>query len=164
MSARFPKLIASAALAILGACSGGGGGNYGCGLMSVTGQSLLLEEFRRPGATLAALPGNIPGTLPVRVALGPAYRSVAGRADSGLVVGIEGPLPAKPQVGFGILIVSPAGDVQGVLLYEGNPADGAPRLGTVNAGDRNLPLIGLTIEVKNFEDKSCPIFPDSLRR
>jgi hypothetical protein len=164
MSPRFRRLIGPAALAILGACSGRSGGNYGCGLISVTGQSLLLEEFGRPGATLAALPSNVPGTLPVRVALGPAYRAVVGRADSGLVVGVEGPLPAKPQVGFGILIVSPAGIAQGVLLYEGNPADGAPRLGTVNTGARNLPLIGLTIEVKNFEDKSCPIFPDSLRR
>ena len=52
----------------------------------------------------------------------------------------------------------------GVLLYQGNPINGAPVLGSVNAGERNLPLIGLQADVARFQDASCPIFPDSLRR
>ena len=48
--------------------------------------------------------------------------------------------------------------------YNGDPIQGAPLLGSVNAGERNLPLIGLQTTLANFEDASCPIFPDSLRR
>jgi hypothetical protein len=130
----------------------------------MAGQSLLLEEFTRPGKTLSAAPLEMPGTLPVRIALGPSLRAVAGRSDSALIVGVEGDLPARPEVGYGVLVVSPAGAAQGDLLYEGAPIHGAPRLGSVNAGSKNLPLIGLEADVAKFEDAACPIFPDSLRR
>lgn len=100
----------------------------------------------------------------MRIALGPAFRSVTGRADSLLVVGVEGTLPPTPILGFGVLIVSPAHGVEGVLLYEGSAILDAPRLGTVNAGALNLPLIGLRIDLGRFQNQSCPIFPDSLRR
>jgi hypothetical protein len=153
-----------AALLALVGCDSGNSGNYGCGIAAVAGQSLLLEEFTRPGKTLSAPPADLPGVLPVRVALGPAFRAVAGRTDTMLVIGLEGTLPPTPAVDWGVLIVSPAGTAQGVLLYQGDPIQGAPRLGTVNAGERNLPLVGLTTDVANFQDPSCPIFPDSLAR
>jgi hypothetical protein len=161
MITRFGPL---AALSLMAACSPRSGGSYSCGIAAVAGQSLILDEFTRPGKTLSALPADIPGGLPVRIALGPAFRSIVGRADSQLVVGIEGALPATPAVGFGVLIVNPEGKADGVLLYNGDPIQGAPLLGTVNAGERNLPLIGLQTTIANFEDASCPIFPDSLRR
>jgi hypothetical protein len=41
---------------------------------------------------------------------------------------------------------------------------GAPRLGTVNAGATNVPLVGLQTDIAKFQDATCPIFPDSLRR
>jgi hypothetical protein len=63
-----------------------------------------------------------------------------------------------------VLVVHPDGSVRGVMLYQGNPIEGAPRLGSVHAGDRNLPLVGLMTDVANFQDPSCPIFPDSLTR
>ncbi|HSE51466.1 MAG TPA: hypothetical protein VLB00_04715 [Gemmatimonadales bacterium] len=153
-----------AALLVLGGCDAKNSGSYGCGISAVAGQSLLLEEFTRPGKTLSAPPSNIPGTLPVRVALGPALRAVAGRTDSVLVIGLEGALPPTPAVDWGILIVSPAGIVQGVLLYQGDPIQGSPRIGTINAGERNLPLVGLRTDIANFQDASCPVFPDSLTR
>ena len=109
-------------------------------------------------------PAELPATLPIRIALGPAFRSVVGRADSQLVVGLQGALPETPAVGFGVLIVNPDGKADGVLLYSGDPIQGAPRLGIVSAGNRTLPLIGLQTTLKNFEDPSCPVFPDSLRR
>lgn len=161
-----PARSAIAALllgALVTACAPRAGG-VGCGLATVAGQSMLLEEFRKPGTTLSALPANIPGILPIRVALGPAYRSVVGRADSMLVVGVEGTLPAAPEVGWGILAVSPAGAAEGVLLYQGDPPQGAPKLGSVNTGAKNLPLVGLTLVVANFQDPICPIFPDSLKK
>ncbi|HEU5218563.1 MAG TPA: hypothetical protein VFU23_07880, partial [Gemmatimonadales bacterium] len=116
------------------------------------------------GKTLSMAPSNIPAALPVRIALGPVFRSVVGRADSMLVVGLQDTLPTQPLVGFGVLIVNPEGKADGVLLYNGDPIQGAPKLGTVNAGARTLPLIGLQTAIKNFEDPSCPVFPDSLRR
>src|SRR5688572_26243440 len=82
------------ALLLLGGCDAKNSGSYGCGISAVAGQSLLLEEFTRPGKTLSVPPANLPATLPVRVALGPALRAVAGRADSFAVIGIEGALPA----------------------------------------------------------------------
>lgn len=164
MSTRLGSLLSVGGLILLSACGGRSTSNYGCGFATVAGQSLLLEEFTRPGTTLSTLPADIPGVLPVRVALGPSFRAVAGRADSLLVVGIEGTLPATPVVGWGVLIVSPSGTPQGVLLYEGSPMQGAPHLGTVNAGATNLPLIGLQTDIARFQDATCPIFPDSLRR
>ena len=133
-------------------------------MYAVAGQSLLLEEFTRPGKTLSAPPADLPGVLPVRIALGPAFRAVTGRTDSMIIVGLEGTLPVTPVADWGTLIVSPAGVAQGVLLYQGDPILGAPRIGTLNAGERNLPLIGLMTDLANFQDATCPIFPDSLKR
>lgn len=160
----FPRMLPVAAFVCIASCADSRSGSYGCGIAAVAGQSLLLEEFTHPGKTLSLPPTEIPGALPVRMALGPALRAVAGRTDTSVVVGIEGELPVTPPVGFGVLIVSPAGEALGVILYQGSPIQGAPLLGTVNAGARNLPLIGLQAEVTRFQDASCPIFPDSLRR
>lgn len=159
-----PRFCALAALALLAGCSSANSGNFGCGMAAVAGQSLILEEFTRPGKTLSVPPAELPSALPVRIALGPVFRSVVGRADSLMVVGIQGALPETPPVGFGVLIVTPEGKADGVLLYNGDPIQGAPRLGSVSAGDRSLPLIGLRTTVRNFEDASCPIFPDSLHQ
>lgn len=158
-------LVLPLAALLLGlGCGSKNSGNYACGMYAVAGQSLLLEEFTRPGKTLSAPPADVPGVLPVRIALGPAFRAVAGRSDTLLVVGLEGTLPVTPAVDWGALVVNPAGVAQGVLLYQGDPILGAPRIGTLNAGPRNLPLIGLTTDLANFQDATCPIFPDSLRR
>jgi len=151
-------------LLLLAGCSRTTPGNYSCGFAAVAGQSMLLDQFNQPGTVLAAVPAEIPEVLPVRIALGPAFRSLTGRADSTLVVGVEGTLPPTPAVGFGVLVVNPANRVEGVLLYEGSAIQGAPKLGTVNAGALNLPLIGLRVDLAGFQKPSCPIFPDSLRR
>lgn len=152
-------------LLILAACSGPRSGNYGCGIAAVAGQSLLIEEFTREGRVLGAPPASLPEVIPARMALGEAYRAIVGRTDSvTLVIGVEGAMPAAPVPGFAVLVVGTDGTTQGVLLYEGEPIQGAPELGTVSVGQRTIPLIGLRTDVANFEDKSCPIFPDSLRR
>jgi hypothetical protein len=157
-------LAALVGLAALAGCARAKPGNYRCGFAAVAGQSMLLDQFTKPGTVLSAVPEQVPEVLPVRVALGPAFRSVTGRADSALIVGVEGELPSTPRLGFGVLVVSPADRVEGVLLYEGSAIQGAPKLGTVNAGALNLPLIGLRIDLAGFQNSGCPIFPDSLRR
>jgi hypothetical protein len=161
MRSRLTPLVA---LVILGGCGGKSSGGYGCGISAVAGQSLLLEEFTRAGKTLSKPPAEFPAALPVRIALGPAMTSVVGHVDSSIVVGLEGALPETPAVGFGVLIVNLEGKAQGVILYNGDPIRDAPMIGTVNAGERNLPLIGLMTTIANFEDPSCPVFPDSLKQ
>ena len=79
MSLARRALVAPLIALVLGGCDAKNSGSYGCGISAVAGQSLLLEEFTRPGKTLSVPPSNIPETLPVRVALGPALRAVAGR-------------------------------------------------------------------------------------
>ena len=153
-----------AVLPVLLAACGTRRGDVGCGLASVAGPSLMLEEFTRPGKTLATAPDRLPERLAVRIALGPALGSVVGRTDSALVIGLEGQLPPTPEVGFGVLVVDSTGTARGVVLYQGNPLPGAPLLGKVNNGTTNLPLIGLRTDPALWQDKLCPLFPDSLNR
>lgn len=136
--------------------------NYACGIAAMAGLSLLLEQFNRPGSALAEPPASLPDALPVRLALGPALQSVVGRGDSGIVVGVEGAIPPTHQIGFGVLVQEPGGIVRGVILYEGSAVDGAPRLGTVNVAGKNVPLIGIRLDVGQYQNAACPIFADSV--
>jgi hypothetical protein len=88
---------------------------------------------------------------------------VVGRADTLLVVGVEGNPPAGTKLGFGVLTVDDADQVMGVMLYEGNPISGAPRLGEVSVGGSSVPLIGVQVDPAAITDPSCPsLFPDSV--
>jgi hypothetical protein len=90
---------------------------------------------------------------------------VVGRTDTLLVVGVEGSPSAGTKVGFGVLVVDAAERVHGVMLYEGNPIPGAPRLGEVSLGGSAVPLIGVQADPASFTDPSCPsLFPDSVLR
>ena len=94
---------------------------------------------------------------------GGAFPAVVGRTDTLLVIGVDGNPTANARPGFGVLVVDPAERVQGVLLYEGNPIPGAPRLGEVSLGSSSIPLIGVQAEPSTFTDPSCPsLFPDSV--
>jgi hypothetical protein len=53
---------------------------------------------------------------------------------------------------------------RGVMLYEGDPVQGAPRLGTVSVGGATVPLLGVQVDPAKVEDPRCPFFPDSLAR
>ncbi len=135
-----------------------------CGIAALAGPTMLLEEFTKPGATLGAVPEGMPEILPVRVVAGAAQRAIVGKADSGWIIGVDGPLVSQPPPGFGVLVVDRVAGAQGVLLYEGRPIPGAPKLGHVNLGELNIPLIGLTTQAAGFQDGRCPLFPDSLRQ
>lgn len=158
-----PRVLLGSILALPVSACGGRTSDYGCGVAAMAGLSLILDQFNRPGSALAAPPATLPESLPVRLALGPAFRSVVGRSDTALVVGVEGAIPPTHQVGFGVL-VQEAGEPRGVILYEGSPIRGAPTLGLVNVGGKNVPLIGIRIELARYERPGCPIFPDSLRQ
>jgi hypothetical protein len=154
-----PARILTVAGTVLGLIScNGRTSNYACGIAAMAGLSLVLEQFNRPGRALAEAPTTLPDAVPVRLALGPALRSVVGRGDSGIVVGVEGSIPPTHQVGFGVLVQDPGGQVKGVILYEGSPIDGAPKLGVVNVLGKNIPLIGIRLDIGQYENAACPTF------
>jgi hypothetical protein len=135
-----------------------------CGLAAVAAASTLLEQFTIPNRTLASPPASLPERTVARVVADGAFPAVVGRADTMLVIGTEGNPPAD-KLGFGVLVVDPAERVQGVMLYEGSPIPGAPRLGEVSIGARRIPLIGVQADPGAFTDPSCPsLFPDSVLR
>ena len=158
---RAPILPLCATVLSLVSCSGRTS-NYACGVAAMAGLSLILEQFNRPGSALAEAPSALPDALPVRLALGPALTSVVGRGDSDVVVGVEGAIPPTHQIGFGVLVQDPAGKAKGVILYEGSPVEGALKLGSVNVLGKNVPLIGIRLDIGQYENAACPTFPDSL--
>lgn len=146
------------AVLLVAAC-GERSGSAGCGISSLAGAVMILDQFSVPGQTLSEAPRNLPEVLSVRIAAGPVVRGLVGQADTTVVVGVDEPIPATPVPGFGVLIASLAGEPRGVILYEGTPIAGAPILGTVQVADRAIPLIGLRAEAQRIEDPRCPLFP-----
>ncbi|MEP7324404.1 MAG: hypothetical protein ABI836_00520 [Gemmatimonadota bacterium] len=158
--------LAGPALALLTigllAC-GKGDARSVCGLNAVLGPRVLLDEFSTPNQTLAAPPEHLPEKLVVRLAVGPAYSAIVGRADSQWVIGVNGALPPRTQVSFGVLVIDKTSDKPlGVVLYEGSEVDGAPHIGTVSVGQFVVQLIGVRVDPSRIEDPACPLFPDSL--
>lgn len=154
-----------AALGALTACSGGTRtSSTGCGIAALAGPSQLIAEFGVPHQTLGSPPASLPEQLVARLAAGPAYRAVTGRQpdDSFWVIGVDGALPARVKLGYGVLVLDQTEKPRGIMLYEGLPVDRAPHLGTVTMGAATVPLIGVQADPKRFEDPSCPFFPDSV--
>jgi hypothetical protein len=159
-----PRSRIGSLVVLAAACGGGSEGRVPatCGLAAVAAASALLEQFTIPNRTLAGPPGSLPERTVARVAAGGAYPAVVGRTDSLLVIGVEGN-PAGPAPGFGVLVVDASDRVQGVMLYEGSPIPGAPRLGEVSVGAASVPLIGVHADPAAIADPSCPsLFPDSI--
>jgi hypothetical protein len=134
-----------------------------CGLSAVIGPRVLLEEFSTPGQTLAVPPEQLPEKLVARLAVGPAYATIVGRADSQWVIGVNGALPAGIHPSFGVLVIDKSNERPlGVLLYESEVVDGAPHLGTVTVGAVVVPLLGVRVDPARIQEAACPLFPDSL--
>jgi hypothetical protein len=153
-----------ASLLVLTAACGGSEGRVPatCGLAAVAAASTLLEQFTIPNRTLASPPVSLPERTVARVVADGAFPAVVGRTDTLLVVGVEGN-PSGATPGFGVLVVDADERVRGLMLYEGNPIPGAPRLGEVSVGASSLPLIGVQADPAAFTDPNCPpLFPDSV--
>lgn len=137
-------------------------GNAACGLAALAGPTALLTQFSVPHQTLSAPPRRLPERLVARVVAGPALPAIVGRADSLLVIGVDGAIPATIKPGYGVLVLDTSETTRGVMLFEGTPVEGAPPIGTVTAGAATLPLIGIQLDPSRIEDPSCPFFPDSV--
>ena len=139
-----------------------GRGNAACGLAALAGPTALLTQFSVPRQTLSTPPRNLPERLVARVVAGPALPAIVGRTDSLLVIGVEGTIPPTTKPGYGVLVLDTTEKARGVMLFEGNPVEGAPTIGTVTVGDATLPLIGIQLDPSRIEDPHCPFFPDSV--
>ncbi|HEX5385071.1 MAG TPA: hypothetical protein VFW66_00040 [Gemmatimonadales bacterium] len=154
-----------AATLLVAGCGGErNGGEASCGIAALAGPTSLLSQFSVPRQTLGVPPSHLPERLVVRLVAGPAYRGIVGRSDSLWIVGVEGPLPADAHPGFGALVLDESGSARGVMLYEGPPVEGAPRIGQVSIGDKMVPLVGIQLDPAKIEDPHCPFFPDSVLR
>jgi hypothetical protein len=150
-------------LAALGACGKSADrGSAACGLAALAGPTALLTQFSVPRQTLSAPPQKLPDRLVTRAVAGPALPAIVGRADSRLVIGVEGTIPPTIKPGYGVLVLDPQERARGVMLYEGTPVEGAPQIGTVSVGAATLPLIGIQLDPARIEDPHCPFFPDSV--
>jgi hypothetical protein len=158
-----PSLGLGAVLtALLTGCDRPAGGGTMCGLAALAGPTSLLGEFGVPRQTLGSAPEQLPERLVVRFVAGPSVPAVVGRADSLWIVGAEGAPPAGTMPGYGVLVLDPSRRARGVMVYEGTPVEGAPRIGTVSVGAASVPLIGIQVDPARFEDPRCPFFPDSV--
>ncbi len=158
-------ILTAALLAATGCSQRKADTSASCGIAAVVAPTSVLEGFTVQRQPLSEPPRRLPERTAVRIAAGPAYRALLGRSDSGLVVGVEGTLPAGANPSYGVLVVDKSNStVQGVLLYDGLIIEGAPRLGFVSVGARTLPLIGVELDISGVQDARCPIFPDSLQQ
>ncbi len=156
------RLLVTLSILLVAGCDGQRQGGAACGIAALAGPTILLSEFGVPGQTLAATPSELPERLVARLAAGPAYRAVVGRADSTWVIGVEGTFEADDMPGFGVLVLDLSATAVGVMLFGGDPLEGAPILGEVSIGNEMIPLIGIKLNRVRFEDPACPFFPDSL--
>lgn len=137
-------------------------GNPACGLAALAGPTALLTQFSVPRQTLSTPPRGLPERVVARFVAGGAFPAVVGRTDSALVIGVDATLPANARPGFGVLVVDQEEQTRGVLIFEGDPVEGAPRLGEVSLGTTSVPLIGIQVDPAKIEDPRCPFFPDSV--
>ena len=161
MPSRFIPLAA-----LLVAAWGGSKAPPACGIAAIAGPAALINEFGTPGQTLASPPATLPERLVARLATGPAYRAVTGRqaGDSMWVIGVDGTLPPRVKVSYGVLVLDQSEHALGVMLFEDAPVAGAAHIGTVTMGGSTVPLLGVQTDPTRFEDPRCPFFPDSVIR
>lgn len=138
------------------------GAGAACGLAALAGPTALLNEFSVANQTLGRPPARLPERMVARIVAGPALVGLVGRADTLLVIGVEGSIPPAIKPGYGILVLDQSEKTLGLMLYEGLPVEGAPTIGTVNVGDASIPLIGIQVNPAKIEDPRCPLFPDSV--
>jgi hypothetical protein len=139
-----------------------GGANPLCGVAMVAGPTKVLTEFQVPNQTLSAPPRSLPERIVARFVAGPAAPAIVGRTDSTVVIGVEAAPPAGTKPGFGVLVVDLQERARGVMIFEGDPVEGAPRIGDVSVGSSRLPLIGIQADPARIEDPKCPFFTDSV--
>lgn len=129
-----------------------------CGFASMAGASMVLEQFGPWEKVLQDLPPEVEGVVPARVVGYGTSRALAGRGPAGAVLGYEGEgFPRIP--GFGLVLVEDSLDTfMGVLVYDIEPPNGLPQLGTISDETATLPLYGLRVTWGAVSNERCPLF------
>jgi hypothetical protein len=134
-----------------------------CGIAAMAGASMVLEQFAVPGKILTSLPSGVEGIVPARVAGYGTARAIAAPGPDGAILGYEGEgFPKTP--GFALAIVEDSLDTfKGVLIYDLEPPQSIPQLGTVSSASATIPLFGLRVMWSAVSSERCPMFalPDT---
>ena len=134
-----------------------------CGISAMAGASMVLEQFTVPGKILSELPIGLEGVVPARVIGYGTARALAAHGPDGAILGYEGEgFPAMP--GFALALVEDSLDTfKGVLIYDLEPPQSIPQLGTISSSTTTVPLFGLRVMWSAVSSERCPMFapPDT---
>ncbi len=142
------------------ACGGNPENSAACGFASIAAASLVMQSLQDLSHAVAALPPNLPDTLPGKVVGHGTMRLVTTSGPEGPVLQYEGEgLPKLP--GFGLLLVDDSLEVvRGVLIFEPESPPGFARLGSIVSATSTtaLPLLGLRVHWPSLNAPRCPMF------
>jgi hypothetical protein len=141
------------------ACGGGTGENsMRCGITHTVAANRVLENLQGRSRLIAVAPPDLLGSVPARVTGYGTRVAIAGTADSGVLVGFDG--PEFPTTGFGVALVEDSTDTfKGILMYEDmDPPADYPEIGTIVSGSRSIPLFGMRVTWSAVSDETCPLF------
>ena len=124
---------------------------------------MVLEQFAVPGKILTHLPAGVEGVVPARVTGYGTARALAATGPDGAILGYEGEgFPTEP--GYALALVEDSLDTfQGVLIFDLEPPQTIPQLGTVSSSTTTIPLFGLRVMWSAVSGERCPMFapPDT---
>lgn len=150
-------------LALVGCAEGDPENNPVCGISAMAGASMVLEQFSTPGKILTELPLGVEGVVPARVVGYGTARALAAPGPDGVILGYEGEgFPSVP--GFALALAEDSLDTfKGVLIYDLEPPQSLPQLGTVSSANTTIPLFGLRVMWSAVSSERCPMFapPDT---
>jgi len=139
-----------------------------CGFTFIAAAGIVLQSLQDINRLVASPPPELPEVLPARVVGYGTERTMVARGPDGLVLGYQGQgFPAVP--GFGLMLVDDSSEVvRGVLIYEAEPPQGYPRLGSITGASSTLPLHGARVHWPSVTAPRCPLFgrlpPDTSSR
>ncbi len=150
-------------LALAACAEGDPENNPVCGISAMAGASMVLEQFATPGKILSQIPVGVQGVVPARVVGYGTARALAASGPDGIILGFEGEgFPSVP--GFALALVEDSLDTfMGVLIYDLEPPQSLPQLGTVSSATTTVPLFGLRVMWSAVSSERCPMFaaPDT---
>ena len=124
---------------------------------------MVLQQLATPGKILSDLPAGVEGIVPARVVGYGTAHAIAAISNEGAVLGYQGEgFPATP--GYGLILVEDSLDTfQGVLVFDLEPLQGIPQLGTISSSTTTIPLYGARVMWSAVSTEGCPMFvpPDT---
>jgi hypothetical protein len=129
-----------------------------CAITMMASANRVLDQMRSGAKTLSFPPDELVGTVPARVVGLGTKAAMAADGPDGTVVGYAGDgFPLEP--GFGLVIVEDSAETfKGVLIFDLDPPENMPQLGTVSNVNTTLPLFGTRVSWAAVSNDRCPLF------